>query len=271
MLILPSIYSDPVEISSPEEGSWYQVMDWPDGSVTPGVWDYRGKADEILGRLDYGGISVVEVGPASGFLTKEMGRRGANVTCIDMPLDKAWHAVPREDIDLDEFGERHIEVQRRLRKAWWLTQKRWETHARIAHIGSDRVREVGPHDRALVSCVLQHLRDPISFLYEVSSLVKEVVVTEPVVPRVERIKGGGAMFAPAPTNDITGTWWLLSSALVVQVLATSGFERVDHYTNSYDRTDVVGTTKKDFYTSVFRRSPSMTKRAARIKPSAVAP
>ena len=256
-----SIFAEPMTVQDPSEATWYQFVDWPDGTVTDGKWDYRAKTDEFLGKLDYNTVSVLEVGPASGFLTKEMARRGAHVTCIDLPDDEPWQSVPRADVAVEEFDQQRKRGTHLLRRSWWLTQKRWETGARMAYIGADRVREVGDHDRALVGCVLQHMREPIGFLYNLASLVDEIVVTEPWVKRVEG--PGGAIFLPAPDNDVVDSWWLLSSALVAQVLATAGFEQTDHYQEDYKfRED----KSRTFYTSVFKRV-DVEKKAPRIRSS----
>lgn len=253
------LFAEPIPVQDPSEASWYQFMDWPDGSVTDGKWDYRGKADEFLGKLDYSGVSVLEVGPASGYLTKEMFRRGARVTCVDLPDDEPWQSVPRVDVTVNEFDAQRARGLDRLRKSWWLTQKRWETDARMAYIGADRVLDAGKHDRALIGCILQHMKEPIGFLYNVASLVDEIVVTEPFVARAER--RDGAVFLPAPTNDVVGSWWLLSSGLVAQVLATAAFELTDHYKTDFRTRE--GKTR-EFYTSVFKRV-DLEPKAARLR------
>lgn len=191
-----------------------------------------------------------------------MSIRKARVTCIDLPDDEVWNTVPRADVATEAFDQQRQKGMEKFRKAWWLTQQRWKTDARMAYIGASRVAEVGKHDRALIASVLQHFRDPISFLYEVAALVDEIVVTEPLIARVE--KRGGADFLPAPDNDVVGSWWLLSSSLVAQVLATANFDRVDHYEQNY----VLQSSppqEKAFYTSVFRKRANSERKAPRIR------
>src|SRR5215207_3418638 len=40
-----------------------------------GRWDLRGAEEDYLGRQDFDGATVLEIGPANGFLTTEMERR----------------------------------------------------------------------------------------------------------------------------------------------------------------------------------------------------
>ena len=70
-------------------------VDRPDGTVICGAWDYRHNVDDYLGRVGFGGKSVLEIGPASGYLTVAMEKRGAHVTAIETPVDLAWEYVPR--------------------------------------------------------------------------------------------------------------------------------------------------------------------------------
>ena len=50
-----------------------------------GLWDLRQTVDDYLGRIDFAGKRVLEIGPASGFLTIEMERRGADVVAVELP------------------------------------------------------------------------------------------------------------------------------------------------------------------------------------------
>ena len=166
---LPGIpFASPLEVSSPSETSWYHYMDWPDGSTTRGKWDYRGKVDAYLGHQDLAGKSVLEIGPASGFLTKEMEARGATVTCIDTADDDAWDVVPRKDVDAEAYRLQRKSGIHRFRKAWWLTRQRFGGRAQIAYCGAAALERVVGRvrfDVALLGCVLQHFRDPVDVLY----------------------------------------------------------------------------------------------------------
>ena len=123
-------------VESPEDAVWYQSFTWPDGSETLGAWDYRGREDDFLGRQDFRGKAVLELGPASGFLTKEMEARGASVTCIDTADDEPWEAVPRKDRELQRFLGHKRDQTQRLRASWWYSQRRFDSNARVAYVGS---------------------------------------------------------------------------------------------------------------------------------------
>jgi hypothetical protein len=56
---------------------FYHVMDLPGVGQVGGQWDLRGRVDDYLGHVELRGKRILEIGPASGFLTVEMEKRGA--------------------------------------------------------------------------------------------------------------------------------------------------------------------------------------------------
>ena len=73
------------------QGSALADCDFYHSMISPGVgkiiglWDLRQTVDDYVGRIDFAGKRVLEIGPASGFLTIEMERRGADVVAVELP------------------------------------------------------------------------------------------------------------------------------------------------------------------------------------------
>src|SRR5271168_2362928 len=61
---------------------WYHACELPDGTVLPGVWDLRGRESAYLGGVDLAGKRVLELGPATGYLSFAMERMGAEVVAF---------------------------------------------------------------------------------------------------------------------------------------------------------------------------------------------
>jgi hypothetical protein len=75
-------------------------------------WDLRGRVDEYLSNVDFAAQRVLEIGPASGFLTFEMEKRGADVISVEVTDEHGWDFVPYPDTRLEEvFGPRRIVMQ----------------------------------------------------------------------------------------------------------------------------------------------------------------
>ncbi|HXT06947.1 MAG TPA: methyltransferase domain-containing protein [Roseiarcus sp.] len=258
-------FSDPIPVSSPREASWYHYIDWPDGTVTRGIVDLRRNIDPYLGWTDFAGKTVLEIGPASGFVTKELEARGASVTCIDLPDENAWDAVPRTDLDVQAWTSQRKSGTNRLRSGWWYTQRIFNGDARVAYCGVqglDLLRGKARFDVVLFAAVLQHMHHPIDALYSASMLTDTIIVSELAFDRSEATKNG-AFFAPARGNEIIGTWWQLSSGLIAQVLETTKFDRKSHEISvgriwnkaSLPEADDSFIDRK-FFTSVFKKEPA---------------
>ena len=70
-----------------------------------GDWDLRRGVDDYLGKVVFAGKRVLEIGPASGFLTFEMEKRGAEVTSVEVTAEHGWDFVPYPASRLEEvFG-----------------------------------------------------------------------------------------------------------------------------------------------------------------------
>src|SRR5262245_17577373 len=99
---------------------FYHVMTFPDGFVSEtGQWDLRNTVDDYLGRTNVSGKTVLEIGPASGFLSLHMERSGAQVTCIEPPMEALWDVVPRVDADLAKFRHEFSGAIERVRNSFW--------------------------------------------------------------------------------------------------------------------------------------------------------
>jgi O-methyltransferase len=98
---------------------FYHNVQLPDGTVVTGEWDLRETADQYLGEVDFSGKRVIEVGPASGFLSFHMERKGAQVTAIEPPMDIFWDLVPRAGVDLAREEEGFSRDIERIRNSFW--------------------------------------------------------------------------------------------------------------------------------------------------------
>jgi len=78
-------------------------MDLPQIGLVHGNFDLRASIDEYLGPIEFAGQRVLEIGPASGFLTFAMEQRGAELVSVELPEDIPWDYVPYYHPLLDEW------------------------------------------------------------------------------------------------------------------------------------------------------------------------
>src|SRR3954452_24271400 len=116
-----SIFAVPQVVTSADDCAFYHTMEIPGHGVVRGQWDLRGKTDEYLGGFDFSGKRVLEIGPASGFLTFELEKRGADVISVEVTDEHGWDFVPYPDARLEEvFGPRRI-VMQQLKNSYWFS------------------------------------------------------------------------------------------------------------------------------------------------------
>lgn len=77
---------------------WYHSIDLPGAITTPGMYDYRSamEAFRLPERMD--GLSVLDVGSATGFFAFEFERRGAQVTSVELPSLESLDRFPGQEI-----------------------------------------------------------------------------------------------------------------------------------------------------------------------------
>lgn len=255
-----SLYGDPIETSAARECVWYHSFDFPDHETVKGRWDFRGKVDDHFNNYNFADKRVLEIGPASGFLTVSMEERGAKVVAIDTSDDQVWDVVPRLDIDASEFESSRQRAINRLRASWWYSQKRTSGAAKIAYCGAHNVRDqFGRFDCTLFSSILQHLKNPYEILAAAARISNDIIVTELYWPRLET----GlpiAEFAPRPDNDVLDSWWTLSTKAVQNMLETLNFElqssnthKMRRYEGNASRFEDDGFTDYTFFTHVYSK------------------
>ena len=111
-----NFFAVPRKVKGVSDCYFYHTMEVPGYGVMQGEWDLRSGIDEYLGKVAFGAQRVLEIGPASGFLTFEMEKRGAEVVSVEVTEDPGWDFVPYPTSKLEEiFGPRRI-VMEQLKK-----------------------------------------------------------------------------------------------------------------------------------------------------------
>ena len=83
------------------------------------------------GNVDFAGQRVLEIGPASGFLTFEMEKRGADVISVEVTDEHGWDFVPYPHARLEEvFGPRRI-VMQQLKNSYWFSHAALQSKAKV--------------------------------------------------------------------------------------------------------------------------------------------
>ena len=242
----PIFAKPPSDNISLEDCFFYHVMDIPGLSEpTKGEWDLRKGVDEYLGHLDFNNKTVLELGPASGYLTFHIEKLGAKVTSIDLPVEKdSLINVRRVKDNWQKELNALIKKMAMTQKAYWYAHKAFNSKAKLilSHV-NDLPEEIGIYDISLMCSVILHLQNPflgiqnmlrhtkekaiitdmgsykqIKSFRNIIRNLKQLISLPPRLPVIE--------FYPKVKNehhDIM-TWWKISPEFIVNVASIFGFE-----------------------------------------------
>lgn len=246
MTNMGNIYAEPRLIADLSECAFYHTMDINGWGHVDGLWDLREGVDEYLGRVDFGGKRVLEIGPADGFLSFRMEGMGASVVSYDLSEKHEWDFVPFARTE-HRMGPEFQANLRKLNNAYWLCHRASGSKGRVVYGTVYDIPEgIGPVDVTTFGSVLLHLRDPFLALQKALRLTRETVVVtdlfgDPRPTRFEqaaarrfrrlgkrvrdKLLGPSMLFLPdARTGESNAMWWYLTPALVRRFLAVLGFE-----------------------------------------------
>jgi SAM-dependent methyltransferase len=216
------VFAVPQKIEAAADCYFYHTMELPGHGVMTGEWDLRRAVDDYLGKVSFAGQRVLEIGPASGFLTFEMEKRGAEVVSVEVTAEHGWDFVPYPASRLEEIlGPRQL-VMQRLKNSYWFSHAAHHSKARV-YYGDvyDLPAALGEFDIAVMGSVLLHCRDPLRIVEQCGHKSGLLVIVDMFHPDLE-----GApvcRLAPTPQNFLWHTWWQFSTQFFTQFLAVMGF------------------------------------------------
>lgn len=163
---------------------WWHTIEFPDGTVTDGSWDFRPLVPQ-LPWPDVHGKRCLDVGTADGFWAFELERRGAaEVVASDRP--SYFQAKARR-----RFEEAHAKLGSRVR-----------------YEEADVYELEGEFDFAFMGYVLQVVPDPLGALEAVRRVSRELLVLDTVslplsflpspLARLDARRDGGEWFVFNP-------------------------------------------------------------------------
>ncbi len=215
-----------------EDCDFYHTMDFGQGDVVPGAWDLRGRERSYLGWVDVAGQRVLEIGPASGHLTRYMEEQGADVVAFELTPGVPADIIPQEGHDYEAQKRLSVGYMDRVRNSWWYAHTRYGSHSRAVYGDIYALPEdIRRFDVTLFGSVLLHLSRPFHALQQAATLTdRAVVVTEPIrrIPADER--QCLMEIAPVDTTKTVVVWWQLSPGAVIRMLRIFGFQEFTvHY------------------------------------------
>jgi SAM-dependent methyltransferase len=218
-----NLFATPLKVEDLADCYFYHTMELPGYGVIEGRdWDLRAGVDEYLGKVAFSAQRVLEIGPASGFLTFEMEKRGADVISVEVTPEHSWDFVPYPTAKLQEvFGPRRI-VMQQLKNSYWFSHAAHRSKAKVYYGDVYNLpAALREFDIAVMGSVLLHCRDPLRIVEQCGKMARLLVITDMFHPDLE----GAPICRLAPTsqNFLWHTWWHFSTQFFTQFLAVMGF------------------------------------------------
>src|SRR3982751_1566865 len=218
-----TIFATPRKVEDVGDCYFYHTMELPGRGVIEGRdWGLRGRVDEYLANVDLADKRVLEIGPASGFLTFEMEKRAAHVISVEVTDEHGWDFVPYPDAKLQEvFGARRI-VMRQLKNSYWFSHSALQSKAKVYYGDAYNLpAALGEFDVAVMAAVLLHCRDPLRIVEQCAKRAKSLIIVDKLYPDLEG--SPVCRLAPTPENFLWHTWWHFSTQFFRHFLAVMSF------------------------------------------------
>lgn len=248
-----SLYAEPRTVTDLSDCDFYHTTDIRGYGLVESKWDLRQGIDAYLGRAKFEGKRVLEMGTASGFVSFNMERKGADVVAYDLSDQQASDVIPFAQYPHEEYLRKRKEHIRRQNNAFWLCHRAFRSRSKVVYGDVYSVpTSIGPVDVSTFCAILVHLRDPFLALERALRLTREtVIVTDRVspfhIPTLFRFRdrflrrktlAPSMKFLPDwHTQEPKESWWRLFPELVQRFIGVLGFEKseVTYHHQTYNQ------------------------------------
>ena len=181
----------------------YHRLDFGEGLVVNGIFDIEKYLDRYHLPEDLRGVSVLDVGTASGYFALECATRGAEVTAIDV-----WDALPIVDV----LGPARTGIRYLRRDLYPLDEG------------------FGTYDLVICGSLLLHLPDPLGAVRKLRQACRGRAIISTAA--TEESATDGRRRCVFVGEQVPGTeywtYWALSAAALTRMCEVAGFSSVDH-------------------------------------------
>lgn len=204
------MYIKPRKGIKKEDCNFYHTMEVNGETINAG-WDLTDCIDSYLSHFDFKGKRVIDVGAASGQLSFQMERNGADVVSFDMPDGSYWdHLIKRG------YTPPKPERTNGLFNSYEYLHEKLKSKNKIfrANIYDRLPDEIGEFDVAVFGTILSHVRDPILALMNILYKVKDYAIL--INPFQEN-----ASFYRSHNGS---TWWMIGQKDIERIMLDIGFK-----------------------------------------------
>jgi SAM-dependent methyltransferase len=220
------MYAEPRVVTDLARCWFYHKTELPGFGEIAGDWDLRQCTDAYLGNYAFAGKRVLDVGAASGFLSFQMEKRGAEVVSFDLDDGANWNVVPHFKIvdKLPEIRAAQSQTLESIKNGYWLSHRAVGSKAKAVYGDIYNMPDMGQFDAVYFGMIIGHLRDPFSALAQGAARCAETMIVTSMF-EVNKMK----LYPTASTysNNHIKSWWHMTTGMCKQMLGVLGFDTVD--------------------------------------------
>lgn len=225
LVLQMALYVKPKRITDPNGCAFYHVMDIPGYGTTDGQWDLQETVDSYLGNVQFRGKRVLDIGAASGFLSFEMEKKGADVVAYDLSPDDVWDFLFMPEDNQEEIKRNCRNGIMMANNGFWFCWNALNSQVKYAQGTAYHIPdELGKFDVIVFGAILQHVRDPLVVLQNAVHMTKDMIIITDCWS--SGVRGRFAEFRPRREDKTFHggwTWWFVSPDLYVSFLTMQGF------------------------------------------------
>jgi SAM-dependent methyltransferase len=200
----------PREVSNLDQCSFYHTVGLPEGTVE-GVWDLRPVIDSYLGRVDFYGKKVLDVGTSTGFLSFHCENWASEV----VSFDQSDEFPAQETVD---WKNDPIAIWR-MKSSYWYCHSRLKSKCRVVYGNVYDIPTDESFDVAILGSILLHLENPYGAIRSAGKVAETLIITEGYRPHFNT---DHMVFRPSyPAAD--WCWWYIPPATACRMLISAGF------------------------------------------------
>jgi tRNA (mo5U34)-methyltransferase len=230
---------------------WYHTIDLGDGLVTPGLYDYRETLAAFPFPQDMSGMTVLDVGSATGFFAFEFERRGARVVSTELPSLRDLDRFPGQSVEnslrkiermifpdgLDLESQRRGDSERELYRCLLdgpfqfckqrLHSKVERCYSTIYDLSAESLGMPEGFDLVFVGDVLVHTLYPLKALAALAPLCRGTLVFAQMLPEGPQEPPAMMYVGGGDPDEDHISWWLPNQSCLMQMLSKLGFPHVE--------------------------------------------
>ncbi len=230
---------------------WYHTVDLGDGLITPGLHDYRGSLPDFQFPDDMRGMTVLDVGSATGFFAFEFERRGARVVSTELPslhdldrfpgqsvensLRKIERMIFPDGLNLESLrrGDSERELYRCLLDGPFhfckerLGSRVERYYSTVYDLSAEKAGVPEGFDLVFVGDVLVHTLYPLRALAALAPLCRGTLVLAQILPEGPQEPPAMAYVGGGDPEEDHICWWLPNKSCLVEMLTKLGFATVE--------------------------------------------